>query len=101
MVRKRTRKAGSSKYDTTISRLNGQIEFLKVKLDEDISYQKDVTEHHVSLLLERMNEMETNHSKRIDDLTKQIDKMTPKKSTSRTSNIDKPMNQTALDMYQG
>ena len=101
MVRKRTRKAGSSKYDTAISRLNGQIEFLKVKLDEDISYQKDVTEHHVFLLLERMNEMENNHSKRIDDLTKQIDKMNKKKSTSRTSTTDKPMTQTALDMYQG
>jgi len=107
MVRKKTKKAGSSKYDTVISRLNSQIEYLTLKIDEDNSLQKDMTEQHVVLLLDRiskMMEMLTDHNKRIDDLTKQIDKMkgiNPTRKKSRTSDKEIPMTQAAIDMYQG
>ena len=104
MVRKKTTKAGSSKYDTVISRLNSQIEYLKLKIDEDNSLQKDMTEQHVVLLLERINKVEIDHSKRIDDLTKQIDKMKgikKNRKNSRKSDRENPMTQAVLDMYQG
>mgnify|MGYP006114875107 CR=1 FL=1 len=104
MVRKKTTKAGSSKYDAVISRLNSQIEYLKIKIDEDNSLQKNMTEQHVVLLLERINKVEVDHNKRIDDLTKQIDKMNSIKKNrkkSRTSDKEKRMTQAALDMYQG
>jgi len=104
MARKKTTKAGSSKYDTVISRLNSQIEYLKIKIDEDNSLQKNMTEQHVVLLLERINKVEVDHNKRIDDLTKQIDKMNSIKKNrkkSRTSDKEKRMTQAALDMYQG
>jgi hypothetical protein len=104
MARKKTTKAGSSKYDTVISRLNSQIEYLKIKIDEDNNLQKDMTEQHVVLLLERINKVEVDHNKRIDDLTKQIDKMNSIKKNrkkSRTSDKEKRMTQAALDMYQG
>ena len=104
MARKKTTKAGSSKYDTVISRLNSQIEYLKIKIDEDNNLQKDMTEQHVVLLLERINKVEVDHNKRIDDLTKQIDEMNSIKKNrkkSRTSDKEKRMTQAALDMYQG
>ena len=104
MGRKKTKKAGSSKYDTVISRLNSQIEYLTLKIDEDNSLQKDMTEQHVVLLLERISKMEVDHNKRIDDLTKQIDKMkgiNPTRKKSRTSDKEIPMTQAAIDMYQG
>jgi len=104
MARKKTTKAGSSKYDTVISRLNSQIEYLKIKIDEDNSLQKNMTEQHVVLLLERINKVEVDHNKRIDDLTKQIDKMNSIKKNRkklRTSDKENHMTQAALDMYQG
>tara|TARA_B110000027_G_scaffold8566_1_gene7656 strand:+ start:17 stop:331 length:315 start_codon:yes stop_codon:yes gene_type:complete len=104
MARKKTTRAGSSKYDAVVSRLNSQIEYLKIKIDEDNSLHKDMTEQHVVLLLERINKVEVDHNKRIDDLTKQIDEMNSIKKNrkkSRTSDKENRMTQAVLDMYQG
>jgi len=115
-------KAGSSNGGPTIDSLNNEIKDLRVIVEDGLINQKEATEHHMTLLLERIHDNKVEHRALIDANIVRIDKIIEgikvlhaaigkanhlrkanqlRKTDTRSHTKTPQISGEALDMYQG